>query len=294
MYPSEMILIDSCLLYFRPGGCVAKEISLTDGTDKGPVWHLGNGPNEFIGPFFGGQNTIDSTLSIYDITLRRLNRYKWGKENGQLTFKPIEQQYRTAGSSVSRTIRLDNGYIVSQAFGHNGDVLVLQKSDFEIITNFCNPLDIETPLKWQLGGRFASLGNRFVYAAIYFGYIGCFEITDQGTIIKHWEYMLSEPVYDIVAGEFKIDHSKNKEGFSDVKMTDKYVYCLYMGLTPDYTTPQSPETVLIFDHQANPVAQLKLDRQCARFAVSQDNKTMYAAEWMDGNLVRYDLSNIIK
>jgi len=289
-----MVLIDSILLYFRPGGCAVKEIGVIDGEDKGPVWHIGNGPNEFIGPHFAGQNYKDSTLSIYDITLRRLYKYKWSKLGGQLTYNLMEEQYRNNSLTLAFTLWLDNGYIVSQSQNNNGDALLLQKSDFEPISSFCNPLNIETPLTWHLNGCFDLLGNKFVYATWFFGYIGYYEITELGEIIKHWEYMLSTPIYEITADKLKIDDSRNKKGFTDIKMTDKYVYCLYEGKIPDYSIPHSPTNLLIFDHQGHPVAHLKLDRECARFAVSQDNKTLYAAEWMEGNLVRYDLSNILE
>lgn len=56
-----------------------------------------------------------------------------------------------------------------------------------------------------------------------------------------------------------------------------------------------PRNMLVFDHQGNLLKNLRSERSLARFTVSEDEKTIYAAtEEPEVAIIRFDISNILK
>ena len=53
--------------------------------------------------------------------------------------------------------------------------------------------------------------------------------------------------------------------------------------------------MLVFDHQGNLLKNLRSERSLARFTVSEDEKTIYAAtQEPEVAIIRFDISNILK
>lgn len=292
MPPSQLELIDSILLMLRPGrGVVAKMLKESDGSEIGDWNFIGRGDDEYINPYFVNQNRKDSTLLFYDVTLKNFKGYKWSKENDSLTLKrSFKEAYD--GLLTTHLTGLDNGYVVAQAIQESNKLYFLMDKNRTVVERFCNPIKdkLSNSSLIRLTSVFDSYGNKFVAATMTMGYIGCYEVMPDGNMVKHWEYLMSEPIYEITDQfDFKED---NAYGFYDVKMTKDYIFCAYSGKTDGEANYPMPESVLVFDHAGNPIKEIVLGGgQFVRIAVTPDNRYLYASEVE--SIVKYDLSSAL-
>ncbi|MCL2692929.1 MAG: hypothetical protein FWE81_05800, partial [Rikenellaceae bacterium] len=247
--PSDIELVGSELLLFEPPGGRLATIGFDISRDSAArtIWHIGNGPNEFIAPFFAGQNHKDSTLFVYDVNKAILHGYKWHRDVDENIYELIETKDNKHGY-VSWTTVLDNGYIVSRAIAVAYNALVLFDRNYNLVTTFCNPLNVPVENFSRLyQGRLASYGNEAVFAMTPMGYITYFAVSDSGEVTTLWEHFLSEPIF-LDGSRARFDESKNRRGFYDVKIMGDYVYALYNGFT--YDDGRSSTTILVFERQS--------------------------------------------
>ena len=294
--PSQIELLDSILLFMRPGKHAAKHIDIRTGEDKGPVWHLGRGPNEFIQPYFAGIISKDSSLVIFDGPLGGLfAKYKWRLSNQRPVFELITNFNYSGQYAITSPRVLENGYTISRIISGANRTLLLHDKEMNVLENFYNPLNVDFKNDLRpLQGHLASYQNKFVFAAVNFGYICCYEVSDQGDLKLNWEHWLTDPVYD-TNPSFKFNQNKNRDGFYDVKIVDDYIFALYSGEVYDYNDPKTPKNILVFSHEGQPIVHLKLDRELARVAVTPDGKTIFSFDWRNSSkLIKYDLSDVLQ
>ena len=107
-----------------------------------------------------------------------------------------------------------------------------------------------------------------------------------------WDACAEQPIYM----KEQLELTLLKLGFADVKMTKKYIFCSYFGQKYDRDNRKNikPRNMLVFDHQGNLLKNLRSERSLARFTVSEDEKTIYAAtEEPEVAIIRFDISNMI-
>lgn len=293
--PSEVELIDSALFLFRPGGVVVKIINANNGADFGYFGSFGNGPGEFHSPHPTGYDKSDSSHYISDITSKKLTINKVSTNNDTIQFKLIKElHYPKSEISFGFMHRLENGFFIANTSSGSKKLLILLDKDLNIVHQFCDyPLNIEVDNPFRLYGHIASFGNKFVFAVLNIGYIVCYGISQKNEIKKEWEYLLSKPYYKTTP-KFKWDYNLNADGFYDVKMTQNYVVCLYSGKIFNIDRTTLPETILVFNHNGTPKVKIKLNSKCGRFAISEDNRFIYAS-CFDGSyeIIKYDTGNIL-
>ena len=123
--------------------------------------------------------------------------------------------------------------------------------------------------------------------------IACYEQQADGTCKILWDACAEQPIYK----KDQLDLTLLKLGFADVKMTKNYIFCSYFGQKYDRDNRKNikPRNMLVFDHQGNLLKNLRSERSLARFTVSEDEKTIYAAtEEPEVAIIRFDISNILK
>ena len=296
--PMRLEVMGSSLLIFWPGGdCAVKTLNVADGTNERCIMRLGRGPDEYTqAPHFVGRNDTDSTLTVYDSSISLMRNLKWSEMDGVFRTQVISE--RGVHQGMRRPLRLhrmDNGYFVAQPLNvENGNILFLLDEEWRVVTDFCNPLrDSIVDSKWRFQGFMHSAGNKFVYATLNFGYIGCFDISDSGQITTDWEYILTTPIYAVESGNLKIDYEKTPEGFYEVRVTDKYVYALHSGRIFDAQNQVRPKNLLVFSHDGEPIVDIELEGEHNGLAVSSDGRTVYRLSEDDGRLVRFDLSEVL-
>lgn len=294
-YPSQLEIIDSTLLLFRPNAMIAlMAVNITNGAQYNML-HTGRGPGEFLSPFLVKTAPAERLMGIYDITHRKLTYCEWDETFFRDTIRlRTKNELMYSGEIPLRsTVPLDNGYMVSRSIGQTEGVLLVLDKDFNMVSSLCNPLNIGNTEDWRSYlGQFASYGNTVIFAMMQFGYILCFDIENDGTIRKRWEYLLSDPKF-IESPEFKPDILQNKLGFYDVKVTGRFVYALYSGKIFDNPPDNSelPTSILVFDLDGHPITKFELDSSFVRIAVTQDDSKIYGFS-VSGDIVCYELDEI--
>lgn len=293
--PSQIELIDSSLFLFGTMGWAAVIIHSDDASETGFFGAKGSGPDEFQFPFFLSQNTQDSTFYVEDMNQKSQKKVKWNKSGQRMNFKIIENKtYGDSPYTYSRGCKLANGYYIGRIWDNSDKLFVLEDKDLKLITTFGDlPVKEEVKNLKPFDGRFAIFGNRMVYATMYTGYIVCYEMDSDGNMNKVWEHHLTPHKYQKNNGDIKWDE-KNLRGCHEIKMTSKYLYCLYSGEPHEKEDGYRPRTILIFTHDGTPVKRIKINKESGRFAVSPDDKTLYVVYTEpDVGIMRFDISDLL-
>ncbi|RHJ94026.1 BF3164 family lipoprotein [Parabacteroides bouchesdurhonensis] len=291
--PSQLELKDSCLFLFRTLGVTAKVIKEIDGSDFGMFGNIGQGPDEFISPFYIGGN--DSTMYIYDLTLRCVREYNLRNISDSLLFTKVEEKKLPSSDIVYHSAkRLDNGYSVAQILNGTSNLFLVLDEDLKIVSQFGeNPFSNKISDMYPFWGYLCSHGNQFVFAAMRYGYIVSYKIRKDGSPVLLWEHYLSQPYYSIHKNILRWN-ADNLMGFYNVKMNSKYIFALYSGVEDTNSLEQIPNNLLVFDFDGNLVKNFKIDKNCGRLAVSEDNIVYAFYTDPDVGIVKYNLQDYLK
>lgn len=298
--PSQLELIEEHLFLFRSYGCVAQILTSKEGIQVGCFGQMGQGPGEHISPYFSGYDATNKEMYIWDVSLNRMSCYHPELPDNPVSFVENNQMKK---DQHNLTINFDIHYIGNEKF-------VGVVSSGTDLTNYFLLLDKEQKIIQRFGnvpflsglaglnltrlmGQMTSLGSRFVFAAMNYGYIVCYDISTDNEIEKIWEYYLSKPIYENRNGEI-LFKEENKLGFFDVKMNSKHIFALYRG----YDRSRMDEKLLakhllVFDLEGNLLRSFELDKKSVRIAVTEENKIYALAVETDSEIVQYDLSELI-
>ncbi|WP_102407783.1 BF3164 family lipoprotein [Parabacteroides bouchesdurhonensis] len=291
--PSQIEWINSNLYLFRVNGCTAKVFDDINGTNIADFGRMGPGPDEFISPYYGGYDEENNKIYISDISLNLFREYEIVKQNDTLIFKRCtSKKILRDNLSFRATIHLKNGYTIGQTIAGTNKLFILFDSEMKVHHTFGeNPVKgIETTDMYPFAGLLTAYENQFVFAAMHYGYIVSYIISDNGNVTKLWEHYLSRPYYEMHANKFKWDKERNRLGFYDVKMSNKYIYTLYSG-KKDSPDNYIPDNMLIFDLNGNLEQNYLLDKQSGRLAIAHDSiaYTLYSVP--DVGIAKYPLNH---
>ncbi|MEN5055117.1 BF3164 family lipoprotein [Sphingobacterium kitahiroshimense] len=114
---------------------------------------------------------------------------------------------------------------------------------------------------------------------------------------EHFNYHYSKPesvIFDEIRGiPVYYFTSKSKMGYTDLAVTDNYVYGLYSGKSMEEKSASSVIRVISTDGKH--AYTLNTDKQIKRIAVAKDNKAIYAITINENNtpeVVKFDISLI--
>jgi hypothetical protein len=300
--PSQLELIEDQLFLFRSHECVAQILSTEHGDQVGCFGQMGQGPYEHISPFFSGYNTVNKEMYIWDVSLKSISTYHAEVENDSILFTPvsrIKQDEKTQSTYYDVHYMTDGKYVGVVAHGqdisHYFSILDKNLKEVERFGNVPFLENLEGLSLRRLNGSIASSQTQFVFAAMSYGYLVSYEITEKNEVNKKWEYYLSNPYYRIENGEVKWEEDNNKMGFYDIKMNSKYIFALYHGdeISHMLETDSIPKHLLVFDLNGHLIKLFELDRQCGRIAVTEGNTIFAGSVEFDSEIVRYDLSKYL-
>lgn len=126
-------------------------------------------------------------------------------------------------------------------------------------------------------------------------------------------------IYDLKDGTKKIIHGPNGEpefqiqagegiptgvmGFSDIKITDKYIYAVFHGqsfkeMMQTYERGEKPEDggryLYIFDHEGKPIKKYTLDHAIYSIAIDEATGTIIATDVnSDSPLITFGLHSLL-
>jgi len=294
--PSQIELVDNNLFLFRTMRLVAKGIDKTTGEATVDLPFIGDAPEEFITPYFAGSSPEDSTFYIADATYRVMRKYEWKINEGMFTFDLLSEKKRDNQNIPYYVVnRMENGCFIALANAENlQNPLVLLDADLNEISLFGEMFeDAETLNPNLYHGALASYKNQLVYAMIDFGYLVSYSVSDDMEITKEWEHFFSPFFFTYKHGKAKIDMDRNLRGFYDVKMTEKYIYCLYSGELFDWNSPRDilPNKVLVFKHDGTLVKNFLIDKEAVRIAVDDDSTLYVSSISPDSGIAFYNIND---
>ncbi|WP_158228523.1 BF3164 family lipoprotein [Parabacteroides provencensis] len=291
--PSQIEWINSNLYLFRVNGCAAKIFDENNKINIADFGKMGPGPDEFISPFYAGYNKNNNRIYINDISLKTFREYEIIKKEDTLLFKKhITKNIKCDGIVFRAAVRLKNGYTVAQVISGTNKMFILFDSDMKIHHTFeSNPVGEDATVLHPFSGYLTSNENQFTFAAMYYGYIVSYNISDNGDVTKLWEHYLSCPYYETNRGRVKWDRERNKMGFFDVKMNDKHIYALYSGKKDIDDISRVPSNLLIFDLNGKLENNYLLDKQSGRLTIAHDSIVYTIYTEPDVGIAKYKLWN---
>lgn len=299
--PSQLELKDSLLFLWKAGGCAALIFNEKNMEEVAKFGMMGIGPEFFQSPHYVKDMEQDDCFYVEDVTMGSLRRFRIYKQKDSLHFEKIDQ--KSLYQDVAIQLVCSNGcwvnnqfYAVGKWWPKNDEettIFELLDKNMKSVASFMDLPVSETSDDFRMfKGYQASIGNLLYFVCSSTGYIVCYEINSPQDIKKRWEHWLNKPKYSLRDKHVRWDN-ENLLGCYDIKVTSKYVYCLYSGKkeTDNGDNDELPETVLIFDLDGTPIKKIHLKGRFVRLAVSDDDKYLYLISTLpDVGVAKYQIN----
>lgn len=282
--PGQLILKDSFLFLWRAAGCAALIFNEKNLEEVAKFGMKGIGPEFFQSPHYVKDMEDDECFYVEDVTIGSLRKFRMYKDDDSLFFEKVDQQ--SLIQDVSNKFVWSRGCWVNNQFyaaykwwpeEKETTFFTLFDKEMKPVTSFMDLPVAQTSDDFRMfKGYQASIENLLYFVCSQTGYIVCYEINSPQDIIKKWEYWFNKPIYSIRNKHIRWDE-ENLLGCYDIKVTSKYVYCLYSGkkATDNGYNDELPNTILIFELNGKPVKKIQLKGRYVRFAISDDDKYLY-------------------
>lgn len=265
--PTQMRDLNSHIVFMTPnmGSCL---LFLDKKTKEIFTWgRVGNGPDDFFQVSCVGQD--GNKMKLYDTNLRKYAEYEVLSRDS-IDLNRIESRQINSGNiSLLNIHAMDNGAMVGFAGFGCDKMFVLLDKDFKVVKSFGEPPVEGFPEEnfLQLYGTFASYQNKLFFASQPTGYIVCFDIDSQGSIVKNWDLFLTAPLYNSDSGKWE---KENKWGFFDMQANEEYVFAAYSGKTV-LDQERVPQNILVFTHEGKLIKNIRYKNEyIGRFTISKD------------------------
>lgn len=302
-YANEIIMKHAWAMDYRDGKLYLQfsqqsdhVLSIVDAETGQLIKNLGRhggGPGEFMTASYWGKD--DSCLYLYDINQKKLRAYDWQLLDTAKYFPGTDGvDLPVVDGHLGDASMLNQKYFVASVdWGYDKIIAIVDKS-LQTVTTLGNFPDKEheTTVLHSYWGRTATYGNKFVFAMAQLGYIVCYEQKADGSFELCWEHYLEKPVYK----EDELDIRNLKLAFSEVCMTKNYIFCGYFGekVRRENLQTLKPRNILVFDHDGNLLKNLHSERSVGTFAISDDEKTLYAiTEEPEVAIIRFNIPEIL-
>ncbi len=300
--PRELCIVDSTLIicnYHKNVDYLFCNYSLREGVISKKYLRKGKGPSEALGVFNFG--IIGEKIWIQDVMLKKLlfNNLKeiLGK-NEDLRFKEfkVNDFYYDIDFMDSSSF-----YAVGNLYSkYKVDEVKLPEStkvksfgEFEFI-----PEEIPVDALKDSYLSYVCLrpsGEKLVLAYRYTDVIEIYDINE-----KSWIAIQGPEVFNVefevgknsFGNNFMEKTSNTRRAYNYGTVSDNFIYLLYSGKERNENWSIS-NCIFVFDWDGKPVAKLNLDRNISKFAITNDEKTIYAYDENNGNIIKADLNNLL-
>ena len=262
----------------------------------------GQGPNEFIHPtsliYFSEKEFL--TFDANDNSLKQINL-------DSLVQGVVSYKKALSFSSISNMAILPTKFNTFVGFG------VYTSNMFKLIDHEGNDMEyyIDFPIAKskidkKMDNRNIAMGyqgiiavnpekDKFVYASYYGTIYAIFSISDQAiTQQKLVIYDYPQFVTENTGGSISSPLTKETiSGFTDVSVTEEYIYMLYSGknISEERERSFEGETIYVLDWKGNPILKYSLDLPISSIAVSADNQKLFAlSQSPEPVLVEFDIN----
>lgn len=274
--------------------------------------NVGKGPNEFLPPIMISFDKSYDKLNIYDRSQSFYGEYKLSNSLG---LELVGEKIRF-NSGHSRVYKLDSTSFFSSGFFDKGRFCMYAKDeDTEIEMGEYPDLDIrvrgsdlsndeidnnikEMIFQAKFGVRPDS--HYFVACGILTGILEIYEIRGDTFIkkkeIRERDYVDLDDFSNgtIIKADIALSYPR---GFSDVFVTQEYIYVLYSGRSQKEFPYRSHlgSSILVFDWQGNPIWRFDVDEELKCITLNYSSNTVYAINVgeKEAGVIFYDLNQYL-
>ena len=279
-----------CKIYSIPEGM--KEI--------GNYGRIGNGPGEFLQPFYTYTN--ENRFGLNEINKQELAIMELTSNAKIKEIKRMRAPYKPKHGELNlpdyHFIELDDSHFVSLLCDSKNGFFTLFDNNLNPITRFGeSPIEEELPpytSRTRLKGQIAAKNGTMVFATSYLPYLACYQL-QSGTMQKQWDFFFDKTFYSVQNGDLLFSKEKSFGQILSLCMDEQYIYVLYLDQLLseyDYSQPDkcSSNKILIFDYKGNDVAKLTLDCRIEKMAISRQLKKIFGlGQLPEPMLVEFDL-----
>ncbi|MDR1583354.1 MAG: TolB-like 6-bladed beta-propeller domain-containing protein [Prevotellaceae bacterium] len=273
--------------------------------DTSSFFHFGDkgqGPGEFIYPF-SIQLVDDSSLFVYDLMLKKINRINIDFESGRtditgqlldekLCFSVVSTAY---GQYLGIGAFIDEMFILLDSTGVRTSMFFEYPYKDESEKNISNSV---RAMAYQGKIKTNTSRTKLVYSAAFADILYFYNIERKDLrIIKKIENRFCKYKPEENSGTISAPiMSDNEHGCIDLYATDQYVYMLYSGRSFKKYQEKIGESnrLRIYDWQGNLLLEVEIDLPCKNLCVSANDTFLWAiAEMPEPKIVAYDLRGLI-
>ncbi len=249
---------------------------------------IGNGPGEFLQPLLTYSH--DNTFGLNELNKGELAIMQLINENQNVSIiesRRLKAETKNENEKVFRNdyyfARLDDEHYISIRYEGENKFFSLFDSTLTLICRFGeSPIPEEvSPMVAvnRLQGRVAASDGTMVFATAYLPYLACYQLKDS-TMEKKWSFFYDQAYYAVRNGDILYYKDKSYGQVINLKMNDQFIYLLYLDqLLSEYnfnkTEKSMSNVILVFDHDGNAVAKLRLSCRINGMALSNDGKKLY-------------------
>lgn len=289
--PLQMKDLKSHLVFVTPG-MEQSLLFLDKKTQKTQSWgKIGNGPDDFTSAALVEYK--DGKMKLFDSNLRKCVEYHLQMTDSVQLHRLHQYSYQSDSITLLNLHVMDNGMMVGFAGIGCKDMFVLLDDRMQQLKTFgAVPIDgLSEQNNLQMYGWFASYKNKLFFASQLMGYLVCFNISEDGQVVKEWERILTEPLYDLERQKWR---KENQDGFFDIVANDKYVFTAFSGRSVADDKKVTPQNILVFTHGGELVKNMRIrNATVGKIALSDDSKIyMIGADMlMYCELIDWELEN---
>lgn len=312
----DMAITNSHFILTHDGGGWGTSVFReSDGKKVGSIGSTGQGPGEYITPSYAGKSASGDTIYIYDVSTQAMLMYKIDNFGDNFEWHYIDKIAQTSSRMVfyRQLRRLNNGYYVGLRMETivglrmeteaepRQEVMTLLDAQLNEVTTFgTSPITLgKNDDRVYSNTRMSVYENSVFFAVNRFGYVAGYDISDQGEVTTRFEKMLVEPSYHRNAEGRVAFNSENKMGFSDIAVSENYLFAIYRGKTQDQLRPDGtgwePETFAVFSNDGTLISRIKLNHTATRLTVSEDEERLYfCTRDLEFRIEEYKVSDLIR
>lgn len=292
--PGKLLLCGQYIIWTDPlsGDSQAHIVSLNTNNEIGKIVNIGNGPEEFITPFF----TSSSHNKLVVCDMNRDKTVYFSLDSIKQKKNPLTSISSLKTEGATRIVEIENNSFITlntntqYPFLLNNDKYFGKHPFVEKINNNNNVSQ----------GNIAYNPNNgyFIYSTILFPYMAAYQKKENSFELV-WE---KRGDIDYTITENKVNLNKNKTGAPELTLTKDYIVTLQRDYLNDPTDEtkvgrdftKTPQTLFLYDYDSNLRKIIHLKLPILRVTSHPENNTIYAIV-LDSEfvLIKCELPNLL-
>lgn len=258
--------------------------SKKDRQKKKELCYRGQGPMDFIAPFYSGQFK-DNTFFVFDRAKSMFSKISINKsilENKMVIDTIIDFSSVLKNQARDMFVTERGQYIYSEDFENCAYYVIDRDGNTQVIDNSFE-LAL-SKMKYELSQKLSTY-NEGRFASIYLS----FPKVDFASVESKKVYESVHFQDEIVIKDEKIEDYVEKTFFDAIDSTSEYVYCLYNNSEK----VGDNSIIMVFDWNANPVCVFYLPKYYTYFSVDKNEKNIYLLNWETEEVSIYDIGSFL-